>query len=68
MATHSCVLAWEIPWKEEPGRLQSVGLQGQTRLKSLNNNKEAESGTAASLGWQLPDLEIPTLQECFWVS
>ena len=27
MATHSGVLAWEIPWKEDPGRLQSMGLQ-----------------------------------------
>ena len=27
MATHSRILAWEIPWIEEPGRLQSVGLQ-----------------------------------------
>ena len=27
MATHSSVLAWEIPWTEEPGRLQSLGLQ-----------------------------------------
>ena len=25
MATHSCVLAWRIPWTEEPGRLQSLG-------------------------------------------
>ena len=25
MATHSNILAWEIPWTEEPGRLQSVG-------------------------------------------
>ena len=25
MATHSSTLAWEIPWTEEPGRLQSVG-------------------------------------------
>ena len=25
MATHSSVLAWRIPWKEEPGRLQSMG-------------------------------------------
>ena len=25
MATHSGVLAWRIPWTEEPGRLQSVG-------------------------------------------
>ena len=27
MATHSSILAWEIPWSEEPGRLQSMGLQ-----------------------------------------
>ena len=27
MATHPSVLAWEIPWTEEPGGLQSKGLQ-----------------------------------------
>ena len=27
MATHSSILAWTIPWIEEPGRLQSMGLQ-----------------------------------------
>ena len=27
MATHSGIFAWEIPWTEEPGRLQSMGLQ-----------------------------------------
>ena len=27
MATHSSILAWRIPWTEEPGRLQSKGLQ-----------------------------------------
>ena len=27
MATHSSVLAWRIPWTEEPGRLQSMGSQ-----------------------------------------
>ena len=27
MATHSSILLWEIPWTEEPGRLQSMGLQ-----------------------------------------
>ena len=32
MATHSSTLAWQIPWTEEPGRLQSIGSQrvGQT--------------------------------------
>ena len=27
MTTHSSILAWEIPWTEEPGGLQSTGLQ-----------------------------------------
>ena len=27
MATHSSILAWKIPWMEEPGRLQSMGTQ-----------------------------------------
>ena len=27
MATHSRILAWRIPWTEEPGRLQSMGSQ-----------------------------------------
>ena len=27
MATHSGILAWKIPWTEEPGRLWSMGLQ-----------------------------------------
>ena len=27
MATHSSILAWKIPWAEDPGRLQSMGLQ-----------------------------------------
>ena len=29
MATHSSTLAWEMPWTEEPGRLQSMGSQSQ---------------------------------------
>ena len=28
MATHSSILAWKIPWRDEPGRLLSMGLQG----------------------------------------
>ena len=32
-ATHSSILAWEIPWTEEPGGLQSIGSQkSQTQL------------------------------------
>ena len=32
MATHSSILASEGPWSEEPGGLQSMELQSQTRL------------------------------------
>ena len=37
MATHSSILAWRIPWMEEPGRLQSMWSQriGQDRVTSL---------------------------------
>ena len=32
MATHSSILAWKIPWTEEPGRLQSMGSQTVRQL------------------------------------
>ena len=38
MATHSSILAWEIPWTEDPGVPPSMGSQkSQTGLKRLNN-------------------------------
>ena len=36
MATHSSIVAWRIPWIEEPCGLQSMGLQNRTQLSSLN--------------------------------
>ena len=36
METHSSILAWGISWTEDPGRLQSIGSQSQTLLKSLS--------------------------------
>ena len=35
MATHSSILAWKIPWMEEPGRLQSTGSQSHTSLSDF---------------------------------
>ena len=35
MATHSSILAWTIPWTEEPGRLQSMGLQESDTTETL---------------------------------
>ena len=35
MAIHSCIIAWEIPWIEEPGRLQSMGSQESNNEKGF---------------------------------
>ena len=34
MVIHSSILAWRIPWTEQPGRLQTMELQSQTRLSN----------------------------------
>ena len=34
LATHSNILAWKIPWTEQPGSLQSMGSQSRTQLTS----------------------------------
>ena len=36
MAIHSSILAWRISWTEQPGGLQSMGLQSQTRLSNFH--------------------------------
>ena len=36
-AAHFSVLAWRIPWIEEPGRLQSMWSQSQTRLSNFHS-------------------------------
>ena len=36
MANHSSILAWRMPWTEEPGGLQHIGLQSWTRLERLS--------------------------------
>ena len=41
MATHSSSLAWEIPWTEEPGRLESMGSQ-RDRTEQLSRNTDLE--------------------------
>ena len=39
MATHSNIFAWEIPWTEEPGRLQFIGLQRVRRSLATEKHK-----------------------------
>ena len=42
MATHSGVLAWEIPWTEEPGGLQSIRLQRAGRDQATEHTVHAQ--------------------------
>ena len=57
MFTHSSILAWRIPWTEEPGRIQSMGPQSQTRLKRLSTHacktiRERERGVKSMWTWK----------------
>ena len=45
MATHSSILAWTIPWAEEPGGLQCIGSQSQTWLKQQSTCVHAHTHT-----------------------
>ena len=64
VAPHSSTLAWEIPWTEEPGRLQSVGLQRvglsdltfTFHLHALEKEMATHSGI---LAWRIPGTEEP---------
>ena len=61
MATHSGILAWEIPWTEEPGGVQSMGLKRvgydwatNTHQKGEASQQEAQGrvGVRLALGWR----------------
>ena len=42
MATHSSILAWKVPWTEEPGRLQSMGSQkSRTRFSDQTTDQHS---------------------------
>ena len=52
MATHSTILAWEIPWTEEPGGLQSMGSEkSQTCLSDQKTTTKSLSILNFSLGF-----------------
>ena len=65
MARHSSTLAWKIPWAEEPGRLQSMGLRSQTQLSDFTSTfhfhaLEKEMATHSSvLAWRIPGTGEP---------
>ena len=65
MAPHSSTLAWKIPWTEEPGRLQSMGLRSRTRLSDFTltfhfHALEKEMAThSCVLAWRIPGTGEP---------
>ena len=65
MATHSSTLAWKIPWTEEPGGLQSMGLLSRTALSNFTftfhfHALEKEMATHSSvLAWRIPGTGEP---------
>ena len=61
MATHTSILAWKIPWTEEPGRLQSIGLQrvGRDWGTSLSLSPVLERKVKVKLAQLCPTLCDP---------
>ena len=65
MAPHSSTLAWKIPWTEEPGELQSMGLLSWTRLSDFTftfyfHALEKKMATHSSvLTWRIPGTGEP---------
>ena len=65
MAPHSSILAWKIPWMEEPGGLQSMGSRSRTRLSNFtftfhSHALEKEMATHSGvLAWRIPGTEEP---------
>ena len=48
MATHSSILAWKIPWTEEPGRLESIGVaKSETQLSLTHTHTHTHTHTDA---------------------
>ena len=69
MATHSSVLAWRIPWTEEPGRLQSTGLQelGMTEWLSTHRGWSVFSAKGliiTILGFVTYRISVATTELC----
>ena len=49
VSTHSSILAWRLPWTDEPGGLQSMGLHSRTRLKRLRRHAHTHTHTHSGL-------------------
>ena len=56
MATHSSILAWRIPWTEEPGGLQALGSQRVGDDLATKTRAECSVGAAACTGQALTEV------------
>ena len=57
-ATHSSILAWRIPWTEEPGRLQSMGSQESDMTDWLNHHQAILFSVSNVLIWHLSGISL----------
>ena len=74
MATHYSTLAWEIPWTEEPGRLQSMGVArvrhdwvtkptNQRTRENLHPTRGLMSKCSRNNWWLSPTVTVPKVQD-----
>ena len=62
LAAHSRILAWKIPWTEEPGRLQSMGLKRDTTERLTLSSSLPTGAMSRCLGFKMIFFPIPELQ------
>ena len=72
MATHSNILAWEIPWIEEPGGLQSMGLRRvgynwHNLIINIHSSIESEINVAFLLEHMIPVVRVQVDLHHIWI-
>ena len=66
METHSSILAWRIPWTEEFDRLQSMGLESQTRLTNTHTHTQ-QRHASKNHNSNSNDYENKNLCDIYWL-
>ena len=68
MATYSSILAWEIPWTEEPGRLQFMGSQESDRTEHAHAMKKKKVSKEKKSKKNFPVSSRKQFMRAFWLS
>ena len=66
MATHSSILAWEIPWTEEPGVLQSMGSQRVRHNLAIQHQQRTFPGGKVTSPWSASVQDKDDMKENVW--